>query len=117
MKKSDRTFVISAVFAAASALAYTSAVWFQIPLPVYYPLDHAWKMTRQAGVPTMSWYGNAGFALGVSGLVALTLSRVLCAVRQGVVPPAGLRGLAVFSLLIVTGCAISLAIHEGHWFR
>lgn len=117
MEKPDRAFVVSAAFAAVFALGYTSAVWLQIPLPVYYPLDHAWKMARQAGVPTMSWYGNAGFALVLSGLVARITARALCPVRQEVITPGKLRGLGVLALLVVTGCAVSLVIHEGYWFR
>jgi hypothetical protein len=74
-------------------------------------------MTRQQGVPTVSWYGHVGFALAAGGLVALTLGRILSARPRGPLTPGRLRALSVIAILIITGCMVSLIFHEWRWFR
>ena len=71
MRKSDITYVVSAVFAGVFSLSYCCVMWFNIKLPRYYPLEHTWKLVKDVGVPSQGWYGMHGFALLMGGIAAL----------------------------------------------
>lgn len=77
MKKSDITYVVGSVFAAATAFFYCCTMWFHIKLPRYYPTEHTWKWVKEEGVPSQGWYGMQAFAYLTAGAVALVLYLVL----------------------------------------
>ncbi len=69
MKRSDITYVASAVFTACTGLLYVYARWASITVPRYYPLEHTWKMVKEKGVPSQAWYSVQCFAF-IGGLIA-----------------------------------------------
>ena len=71
MKKSDLTYVLTAVFTSAVGFFYCGNWWWNIKMPRYYPLEHAWKMVKEKGVPSQGWYGMQLFAFAAAA--ALTL--------------------------------------------
>ncbi len=71
MKKSDLTYVLTAVFTSAVGFFYCGNRWWNINIPRYYPLEHTWKMVKEKGVPSQSWYGMQIFAFAAAA--ALTL--------------------------------------------
>lgn len=80
MKKSDITYIVGSVFAAATAFFYCCTMWFHIKLPRYYPTEHTWKWVNEKGVPSQGWYGQQAFAYLTAGAVALVVYLVL---KQG----------------------------------
>ncbi|MBN2374786.1 MAG: hypothetical protein JXD22_00180 [Sedimentisphaerales bacterium] len=71
MKKSDLSFVLTAVFTSAVGFFYCGASWWNINLPRYYPLEHAWKMVKEKGVPSQGWYGVQVFAFVAAATLTL----------------------------------------------
>ena len=112
MSRSNAAYVLGAVFVAVFTLSYTSTLWFEIPVPRYYPLEHTWKMVQQSGVPSQAWYGRVGFALVLSGLVALVLSAVLKGLKREVLTSGWIRILGLCSVLVVVGCIAYLVAYE-----
>ena len=112
MSRSNAAYVLGAVFVAVFTLSYTSTLWFEIPVPRYYPLEHTWKMVQQSGVPSQAWYGRVGFALVLSGLVALVLSAVLKGLKREVLTSGWIRILGLCSVLVVVGGIAYLVAYE-----
>ena len=112
MRRSEVAYVLGAVCVAVFALSYTSTLWFEIPVPRYYPLEHSWKMVQQGGVPSQAWYGRVGFALVLSGLVALVLSAVLKGLKRQVLTSGWIQILGLCSVLVVVGCVAYLVAYE-----
>lgn len=83
MKKSDATYILSAVFMVLTNVFYCCTVVFPITLPRYYPLEHVWKWINEKGVPSQGWYAMQAFAFLAAGIgtfiVYLGLKRVVSA--------------------------------------
>ncbi len=77
MKKSDITFITGAVFVAFTSFFYSMAMCCKIPVPRYYPLEHAWKMVKIKGVPSQGWYGLQVFAFLAAGILAFMVYLIL----------------------------------------
>jgi len=76
VKKSDMTYILGIVFAAATSVAYCCVRWFKIEMLRYYPLEHVWKWGRQGG-PSQAWYCMQTFAFLCGAAVALAVCGLL----------------------------------------
>jgi hypothetical protein len=114
MKNSDRAFVVSAVFLVVGALAYCAVGWFGIPVPHYYPTEHAWKWANEPGVPSQGWFAAQAFALLAGGLAGALAHRVagLRGAAGASLGPGAVRVVAVFTLLVLAGCMAYMMWHE-----
>lgn len=112
MRKSDLTYVLVSVFVSLTAFFYCCTVRFSIPLPRYYPLEHAWKWVNEKGVPSQGWYGMQAFAYLVAGAITLAAYAVLSRTRAADRPvgPAALKILGVLTTFIVLAC-MSFMLH------
>lgn len=114
MKKSDVTYIVGSVFLAFTSLFYCATIWFSIQVPRYYPLEHTWKWTKEAGVPSQGWYGMQAFAFLAAGVVALLVYATLqLTARSGARLNAGTtKVIALVVMLVVVPCMGYLLYHE-----
>lgn len=114
MKKTDRTYVLGTVFAAATSLFYCCTNWFHIQLPRYYPLEHTWKWVNERGVPSQGWYGMQAFAYICGGLVTLIVYLLLkyTGSKEVELKPLSARWLAVGAMVIIIVCMAYILHYE-----
>ena len=114
MKKSDLAYVLSCIFAGIYSLSYCAKTWFHINLPRYYPLEHAWKMVSEKGVPSQGWYGTVAFAFVVSAFVTLIAYLVLRSKQsaEADLRPAVVKTIGIVSALAVIAGMVFIALHE-----
>ena len=114
MRKSDLTYILGSVFASATAFFYCCTMWFHIPLPRYYPLEHVWKWANERGVPSQGWYGMQGFAFLAAGLVTLAVYAALRGTKATENPcrPGVLKVLGMLATLLIAVCLYAMLHHE-----
>jgi len=114
MKKTDRTYVLGAVFAAATSLFYCCVRWFHIQLPRYYPLQRVWKWGSEPGVPSQGWYGMQAFAFLCGGILTLIVYFVLkhTALKDTELKPHSAKWLAIGATVIVVVCMTYILHYE-----
>lgn len=114
MKKSDITYIVGSVFAAATALFYCGTMWFHIKLPRYYPTEHTWKWVNEKGIPSQGWYGMQAFAFLAGAVVAIVvymlLKRNTC--KQMTLKPYAAKFLGLMTIALVTFCLGYIFCHE-----
>ena len=114
MKKSDVTYVLSAVYVAFTSLFYCCTMWFAIKLPRYYPLEHTWKWANEKGVPSQGWYGMQVFAFLAAGIVTFIIYLVLkrAVPAETSLKSAHIRILGVAAILMTIICMGYMLYHE-----
>lgn len=114
MRKSDRTYLLVSLFLSATAVLYCCTIWFAIPLPRYYPLEHEWKWVNEKGVPSQGWYGMQAFAFLAGGVVTFVACLVLRRTRavDRPVKPAALKALGLLTTVVLIACMAVLLHHE-----
>ena len=118
MKKSDMTYVLCAVFAAATSVFYCCTRWFSIQLPRYYPLEHTWKWVNEKGVPSQAWYGMQAFAFLCGVIVTVIVYMVLkCSKDKAAeLGPAQTRALGAAATILLAVCMAYILVYEfAHW--
>jgi hypothetical protein len=114
MKKSDVTYILSAVFVPLTSFFYCCTIWFGIRLPRYYPLEHTWKWINEKGVPSQAWYGMQAFAFLAAGIITfilyLVLKRTISADTN--LKPAHTKILGIVAILITIICLGYMLYHE-----
>lgn len=115
MKKSDITFITSAVFVALTSFFYSLVMCCKIPVPRYYPLEHAWKMTNIKGVPSQGWYGLQAFSFFAAGVLAfatyLTL-KTIGSKKPLDLSPAAHKTISILTILIILCSMGYILCHE-----
>jgi len=114
MKKSDITYMVGCVFAAATAFFYFCAMVFDITVTRYYPTLHEWKWVNEKGIPSQGWYGTQAFAYLAAGIVALVVY-ILCkrAASKGAEVKAGtIKAIAAGSLAVIVACMTYMMHYE-----
>ncbi|MCK6532801.1 MAG: hypothetical protein L6Q84_07490 [Polyangiaceae bacterium] len=90
-----------------AGMVVTCALYVVAPqAPIYYPVDHSWRLTPGPGV-AMRWYGRSAVALG-AGALAMLVAWPLSRRAPDAPPPPWLPKLAALLAL----AAITLAL--GH---
>jgi ABC-type Fe3+-siderophore transport system permease subunit len=119
MKKSDVTYVLCTVFAAATSVFYCCTRWFQIQLPRYYPLEHAWKWAKDPGAPSQAWYAMQAFAFICGGIATLAVYIVLkrTAQKKTELGLSEVRWLGVAATVLIMVCMAYLLICEFSEWR
>ncbi len=114
MKKSDIAYVINLIFIDIFSLSYCSTIWFHLELPIYYPLEHTWKMVRQEGAPSQQWYGMVAFAFLFSIIICSLLSIAVRFLRfqKVYLSSYGTKLIGIISAFVIVGCMGYLAFHE-----
>lgn len=114
MKKSDMTYVLCTVFAAATSVFYCCTRWFYIPLPRYYPLEHVWKWAKEPGAPSQAWYGMQAYAFVCGGIAVLVVYVVLkrTAQKKAELEPSEVRWLGVAATILIMVCMAYILIYE-----
>lgn len=114
MKKSDITYILCSVFAAAVCLFYCWALWFPIRLPRYYPLEHTWKWFEEAGGLSQGWYGMQLFAYLAAGVATVVAYFIIKGTMAGKVElkPAVTKSLGIVSTAIIISCMGCMLYHE-----
>jgi len=114
MKKSDLVYILVAIFVSMTAFFYCCTFWFSIPLPRYYPLEHAWKWVNEKGVPSQGWYGMQAFAFLAAGIATAVAYLALRGIKAADRPvrPAALKGLGLLTTLVVVICMYAMLHHE-----
>lgn len=118
MKKSDMTYILGIVFAAASSIAYCCVRWFKIEMLRYYPLEHAWKWGKQVGHPSQAWYSIQVFAFLCGGAAALAVYAVLKSVssQTSELSARDAKRLGIAGTVLILFCMAYIAFYEyGHW--
>ncbi len=57
-------------------IAYCVPYWLDLPMPLYYPLEHRWSFIRHEDGISQSWYGRVVWAFLVGGF-GFCLLRIL----------------------------------------
>ena len=109
MKKTDITYIVGSVFAAAAALFYCCTRWFAITLPRYYPLEHTWKWVKEPGVPSQRWYAMQVFAFLAAGALAIIVCLLLKSplLKSAQLKPTLAKWLGVLATLTIIICRFS----------
>ena len=118
MKRSDITYILCSVFAAATAFFYCCTMWFPVKLPRYYPTEHVWKWVKTKGVPSQGWYGMQAFAYICAALAVLAAYLVLRRVmrEQTQLSSAATRCLGLVTTAVIVVCMAYMLLHEfGKW--
>ncbi|MBN2137658.1 MAG: hypothetical protein JW720_07620 [Sedimentisphaerales bacterium] len=118
MKKSDMTYVLGIVFAAATSIFYCCTRWFHIRLPRYYPLEHVWKWANEKGVPSQAWYAIQVFAFLCGAIATLAVYFILkYACRKDFeLDPADTKKLGLAAAALIVVCMAYILFHEyGKW--
>jgi len=116
MNRADYLLLISA----AVALTFSAAYYFQPPAPRYYPVEHAWKMEHEKGVPSMGWYGRTAWGLAAGTAAgALTALGLLAVPRDANGHPRRLpawlgTSLSLLVLVVLVALAAQIMHHEFH---
>ena len=113
MSRSDRTYILAAVFILAAAIAYCGIWWFAIPLPRYYPTQHDWKWVKEKGAPSQGWYGMQAFAYLVGAAVT---AGAWLAMRWLPQRPLGRGATRLIGLATVAGVVFAMGVMLHHEF-
>jgi ABC-type Fe3+-siderophore transport system permease subunit len=117
VKKSDMTYILSIVFAAATSVAYCCVRWFKIEMLRYYPLEHAWKWGKQGG-PSQAWYSIQVFAFLCGGAAAFLVYVVLKSVvsKTSELSARDAKRLGIAGTVLILVCMAYIAFYEySHW--
>ena len=112
MNKADRVFLGVVAFMVGGVLAYCSVMWFGISLPRYYPTGHAWKWTKDPGVPSQGWYAAQAFALSAGVLAGAAVHWLAGRWKGGALSPGIVKSISVVTVLVLAGCLGYLMWHE-----
>ena len=115
MKKSDITFVTGAVFVAFTSFFYSLVIWCKIPVPRYYPLEHAWKMVNEKGVPSQGWYGLqavAFLAAGILSFAAYCILKKRSSKTTVNLSPATHKTISILTILVILCSMGYILFHE-----
>ena len=113
MKKSDMTYILGIVFAAATSVAYCCVRWFKIPMLRYYPLEHVWKWGKQGG-PSQGWYSIQTFAFLCGAAATLAVYVILKSIgsKAGELEPRDARRLGIAGAILIVVCMAYIVFHE-----
>ncbi len=118
MKKSDTTYILGVVFAAATSVFYCCVRWFHIQLPRYYPLERTWKWAKEPGVPSQGWYAMQTFAFVCGAVITLAVYLVIrytCS-EQSELDPRDARRLGAAGAILIVACMAYILFYElGKW--
>ena len=117
MKKSDMTYILGIVFAAATSVAYCCVRWFEIPMLRYYPLEHVWKWGKHAG-PSQAWYCMQTFAFlcGAAATLAVYVILKSAGAKAGELEPRDAKRLGIAGIILMVVCMAYIMFYEySHW--
>ena len=117
MRKTDKTYILGIVFAAATSVFYCCVRWFKITMLRYYPLENTWKWGKQGG-PSQAWYSIQTFAFICGGIVTLVFYLALkyaCS-QETELKPLEAKWLGIAGTVLIVVCMAYIIIYEyGHW--
>lgn len=117
MKKSDMTYILGIVFAAATSVAYCCVRWFKITMLRYYPLEHVWKWGKQGG-PSQGWYSIQTFAFlcGMAATLAVYVILKSAGSKAGELEARDARRLGIAGTILIVVCMAYIMFYEySHW--
>ncbi len=115
MKKSDITFITGAVFVAFTSFFYSLVILCKIPVPRYYPLEHAWKMINEKGVPSQGWYGLQAFAFLAAGIISFAVYSILKKISPKTaltLSPVTHKTISILAILVILCSMCYIMFHE-----
>ena len=90
-------------------------IWCKIPVPRYYPLEHAWKMINEKGVPSQGWYGLQTFAFLAAGIISFAAYSILKKIGSKIdlnLSPATHKTISILTILVILCSMGYIMFHE-----
>lgn len=98
------------VFVVFYVIAYCAPYWFEIPLPLYFPLERHWSFIEHEGWISQRWYGRVAFAFLAGGASSFLFR--LVPIQQWKSNPPFHRILSGLMIVVLYAGLVYIALHE-----